>query len=65
MDYENDMKKHSWDTKELLMNFDIPYNFYLFKVDQKLREWNETWFGENRKIEIKKSVDVPDFLRKR
>lgn len=34
-------------------------------VDQKLREWNETWFGENRKIEIKKSVDIPDFLRKR
>ena len=34
-------------------------------VDQKLREWNETWFGENRKIEIKKSVNIPDFLRKR
>ncbi|MDY2812577.1 MAG: recombinase XerD, partial [Dorea sp.] len=34
-------------------------------VDQKLREWNETWFGENKKIEMEKSVDVPDFLRKR
>ena len=34
-------------------------------VDQKLREWNETWFGENKKIEMKKSVNVPDFLRKR
>lgn len=34
-------------------------------VDQKLREWNESWFGENRKKEIKKSVDIPDFLRKR
>lgn len=34
-------------------------------VDQKLREWNETWFGENRKIEIKKSVNIPGFLRKR
>ncbi|MGN0421770.1 MAG: tyrosine-type recombinase/integrase [Lachnospiraceae bacterium] len=34
-------------------------------VDQKLREWNETWFGENRKIEIKKSVNIPDFLRKK
>lgn len=34
-------------------------------VDQKLREWNETWFGENRKIEMKKSVDIPDFLRKK
>ena len=34
-------------------------------VDQKLREWNETWFGENKKIEMKKSINVPDFLRKR
>lgn len=34
-------------------------------VDQKLREWNETWFGENKKIEMEKSVDVPNFLRKR
>ena len=35
-------------------------------VDKKLREWNETWFGNNSKIEIKKSVDdIPDFLRKK
>lgn len=34
-------------------------------VDQKLREWNETWFGENKKIEIKNTANIPDFLRKR
>lgn len=34
-------------------------------VDQKLREWNETWFGENKKIEMKESADIPDFLRKK
>lgn len=34
-------------------------------VDQKLREWNETWFGKNKKIEIKNTANIPDFLRKR
>ena len=35
-------------------------------VDKKLKEWNETWFGDNQKIKIKKSVDdIPDFLKKK
>lgn len=35
-------------------------------VDKKLKEWNETWFGDNQKINVKKSVDnVPDFLKTR
>lgn len=34
-------------------------------VDQKLREWNETWFGENKAIEMKKTEDIPDFLKKK
>lgn len=35
-------------------------------VDKKLKEWNETWFGNNQKIEIKKSKDnIPDFLKNR
>ena len=34
-------------------------------VDKKLKEWNETWFGNNQKIEIKKTVDyIPAFLKK-
>lgn len=33
-------------------------------VDRKLKEWNETWFGNNQKIEIKETVDnIPDFLK--
>ena len=32
-------------------------------VDKKLKEWNETWFGD--KIEMKKSKDdIPDFLKR-
>lgn len=35
-------------------------------VDKKLKEWNETWFGDNQKIEIKKTTDsMPGFLKKR
>lgn len=34
-------------------------------VDQKLKEWNKTWFCGNKRIEIKKSVDIPDFLKKK
>lgn len=33
-------------------------------VDQKLREWNETWFGSNKSIEAQKDDDIPDFLKK-
>lgn len=32
-------------------------------VDRKLKEWNDTWFGN--KNEIKKSTDeIPDFLKR-
>ena len=32
-------------------------------VDKKLKEWNDTWFGN--KIELKESkMDIPDFLKK-
>ena len=35
-------------------------------VDKKLKEWNETWFGDNQKIDVKKATDnIPDFLKKR
>lgn len=35
-------------------------------VDKKLQEWNETWFGNNQKIDVKKATDnIPDFLKKR
>ena len=35
-------------------------------VDRKLKEWNETWFGNNPKINIKKSTDnIPEFLKTR
>ncbi len=34
-------------------------------VDKKLKEWNETWFG-NRKVNIKETKkDIPDFLKKK
>jgi site-specific recombinase XerD len=33
-------------------------------VDKKLKEWNDTWFGN--KIEMKESKkDIPDFLKKK
>lgn len=33
-------------------------------VDKKLKEWNNTWFGN--KIELKESQkDTPDFLKKK
>ena len=33
-------------------------------VDRKLKEWNETWFGNNQKINVKKSTDnIPEFLK--
>lgn len=36
------------------------------EVDKKLKEWNETWFGDNQKIDVKKATDnIPDFLKKR
>lgn len=35
-------------------------------VDRKLKEWNETWFGDNQKIDVKKAIDnIPEFLKKR
>lgn len=35
-------------------------------VDRKLKEWNETWFGNNQKIKIKNAEDnIPDFLKNR
>jgi integrase/recombinase XerD len=35
-------------------------------VDKKLKEWNETWFGNNQKINVKKSTDnIPEFLKTR
>lgn len=35
-------------------------------VDKKLKEWNETWFGDNQKIDVKEATDyIPEFLRKR
>jgi len=35
-------------------------------VDKKLKEWNETWFGNKQKIEIKKAEDnIPEFLKNR
>ena len=35
-------------------------------VDKKLKEWNETWFGNNQKINVKKATDnIPKFLKKR
>ena len=35
-------------------------------VDRKLKEWNETWFGDNQKVNIKKVTDdIPEFLKKR
>lgn len=35
-------------------------------VDKKLKEWNETWFGDNQKIDVKEATDnIPDFLKKR
>lgn len=30
------------------------------------KEWNETWFGNNQKINVKKSTDnIPEFLKTR
>lgn len=35
-------------------------------VDKKLKEWNETWFGDNQKINVKKATDnIPYFLKKK
>ena len=35
-------------------------------VDKKLKEWNATWFDDNKKIELQKTVDdIPDFLKKK
>ena len=35
-------------------------------VDKKLKEWNETWFGNSQNIQIQKSLDdIPDFLKKK
>lgn len=34
-------------------------------VDKKLKEWNETWFGNKEQIDIKKGTDnIPGFLKK-
>ncbi|MDD7390331.1 MAG: tyrosine-type recombinase/integrase [Lachnospiraceae bacterium] len=32
-------------------------------VDQKLKEWNETWFGKKEEIQSNKSEDYPVFLK--
>ncbi|MBQ5447075.1 MAG: tyrosine-type recombinase/integrase [Lachnospiraceae bacterium] len=35
-------------------------------VDKKLKEWNDTWFGDKEKIEVRKvKDDIPVFLKKR
>lgn len=35
-------------------------------VDKKLKEWNETWFGDKQKINVKKATDnIPYFLKKK
>ena len=34
-------------------------------VDQKLREWNETWLSENKKMESADFDDYPSFLKKK
>lgn len=35
-------------------------------VDKKLKEWNDTWFGNKEKIKVRKDKDnIPDFLKKR
>lgn len=35
-------------------------------VDKKLKEWNETWFGDDQKIDVKKATNnIPAFLKKR
>jgi len=35
-------------------------------VDKKLKEWNETWFGDNQKINVKNSTNnIPEFLKTR
>lgn len=35
-------------------------------VDKKLKEWNETWFGDDQKIDVKKATNnIPEFLKKR
>lgn len=35
-------------------------------VDKKLKEWNDTWFGDKEKIEVRKAKDdIPVFLKKR
>lgn len=33
-------------------------------VDKKLKEWNETWFGDNVEVKEEKS-NLPDFLRRK
>ncbi len=32
-------------------------------VDKKLKEWNDTWFGDKTEIKVTKE-DVPDFLKR-
>ena len=35
-------------------------------VDKKLKEWNETWFGEKQKIDIKEAKEeIPEFLKRK
>ena len=35
-------------------------------VDKKLKDWNETWFGDKQKINVKKVTDnIPYFLKKK
>ena len=33
-------------------------------VDRKLREWNETWFGDNVEVKSVKK-DIPEFLKRK
>ena len=35
-------------------------------VDKKLKEWNDTWFGDKEEFGVRKTSDnIPDFLKKR
>ena len=37
-----------------------------YTVDKKLKEWNDTWFGDKEEFGVRKTSDnIPDFLKKR
>lgn len=42
------------------------HEYVLDSMKQFDKEWNETWFGDNQKIDVKKTTDyIPEFLRKK